>query len=79
MVTLSDCVEWYEAGNRRWHNSVDVPGDIERCERDIAMESVVGLERALREVKGSGLSDFTKDVCERVIQGCIAKWLESLN
>ena len=79
MVTLSDCVEWYEAGNRRWHNSVDVPGDIEKCERDIAMESVVGLSKALDEIICSDISDWSKGVSSKVFTAMIDKWLECLN
>ena len=79
LVTVSDCRAWWDGGGRRWHNSVDVPGDVDRVEREIAMESVVGLDKALAEIEGSDVSDFSKAITRKVFEVVIDKWLKRLN
>ena len=76
---IDKCRNWWAGGGRRWHCSVDEPGDIGRCEAAIAAESVIGLDTALREVMDSGVSVKTKDLCQRIFDAHIEYHLEGAN
>ena len=70
---------WWDGGGRAWHHSVDVPGDIPIAEAVMVARNVVGLDRAVREVMDSGISDFTKDVVRRLVEANMRKWLEGVD
>lgn len=78
-TSVDDCRAWWETGRRRWHHSVDVPEDIKKAEALLAVESVVGLDRALSEVEGSGVSEFTKGTVGKVFRAHIEYWLSGLD
>ena len=76
---IAICRKWWDGGGRRWHQGVDVPEDIHKCEVVIAAESVVGLDDALREIMGSEVSVKTKDLSQRMFDAHIEYWLEKVD